>query len=231
MVPSTATQLLITLVLVVPGFVYHGVLIRIGGRTPADADLSSRLMRAIVASTIFALTYLVIAGTQIGDALTRTPEEGLQHLRKYAVASIVGVVIVPVLAAAAMAWALGSERFQEIKHSVLPDRWNRIDTRPSAWDVAFAAAEHPCFVRVQMRDRTWYAGYFGPSSYASSFPDPPSLFLEISYAVDDEGRILEPIEGNAGAVINCSEAVLVELLPSWDKSGTMEESTVTTPTV
>ena len=231
MVPSTATQLLITLVLVVPGFVYHGVLIRIGGRTPADADLSSRLMRAIVASTIFALTYLVIVGTQIEDVLTTTPEEALQHLRRYAIASIVGVVVVPVLAAAGMTWALGSERFQRIKHRLLPDRWNRIDTRPSAWDVAFAAAEDPCFVRVQMKDGTWYAGYFGPDSYASSFPDPPSLFLEISYAVDDEGQILNPIEGNASAVIDCSESVLVEILPSGDESGTMEEPTVTTTNV
>lgn len=214
MVPSTATQLLITLVLIVPGFVYHGVLIRVGGRTPADADLSSRLMRAIVASTIFALIYLVAAGPSVEAALTRTPAEALSHLRPYAISSIVGVVVVPVLAAAVTAWVLGSDRFRKIKYEVLPDRWNRVDPRPSAWDVAFAAAEDPCFVRVQMKDGTWYAGYFGPNSYASSFPDPQSLFLEISYAVDNDGQILGAIEGNPGAIVDCSESVLVELLPN-----------------
>lgn len=36
-----------------------------------------------------------------------------------------------------------------------------------------------------MRDGTWFAGYYGPDSYASSYPDPPNLFVEACFDFDD----------------------------------------------
>lgn len=230
MVPSTATQLLITLVLIVPGFVYLGVLIRLRGRTPADADWSSRLMRAIVASATFAMAYLVTAGPEIGKALSQTPEQALTHLRTYSTWAIVTVIVIPVIAAGSVAAVLDSDRFKALKEKWLPERWNRIDPRPSAWDVAFGDVE-PRFVRIKFKEGGWYAGYLGPNSYASSFPDPRSLFIELGYHVDAAGKIGEPIENTAGTVIDCTEAVLVELLQpppeadtdtDADSSGTMD---------
>ena len=60
-IPSTAQQLLITLLLVIPGFVYQQVRIRFRGRLPADIDLSNRVLRAIATSTVFALMYVAVA--------------------------------------------------------------------------------------------------------------------------------------------------------------------------
>lgn len=219
MIPSSATQLLITLVLIVPGFVFLGVLVRLRGRTPADADLSSRLMRAIVASTIFALAYLAIAGEQIEDLANQKPGEALDHLRPYAILALLVAFVVPTVTAALFYWISTWDWLQDrFKGSKLDQRWNRIDPRPSGWDVAFAEVV-PCFVRVRMKDGTWYAGWFGESSYASSWPDPRSLFVEISFKIDADGEIGAPVQNSTGAVIDCSEAVLVELLlPQPDSS-------------
>jgi len=46
-IPSTPAQLLTTLLLVLPGFVYQEVRIRLRGRAPGEQELTSRLLRAI----------------------------------------------------------------------------------------------------------------------------------------------------------------------------------------
>lgn len=212
MIPSSATQLLITLVLIVPGFVFLGVLVRLRGRTPADADLSSRLMRAIVASTVFALVYLAIAGPQIEALANQNPDEALNHLQKYALLALLAAFVIPAVAAGLYYWISTWGWLQDkFRDSWVDQRWNRIDPRPSGWDVAFADLS-PCFVRVRMNDGGWYAGWFGKASYASSWPDPRSLYVEVSFHVDDNGTLGQAVENSNGAVIDCTDAVLVELL-------------------
>ena len=83
--------------------------------------------------------------------------------------------------------------------------------RPSSWDVAFEGASIG-FVRVRMADGTWVAGYYGPNSYASSHPDARNLFLELAYEVDITGKIGDAITSSAGLVIDCTNALVVELL-------------------
>lgn len=225
MIPSSATQLLITLVLIVPGFVFLGALVRLRGRTPADADLSSRLMRAIVASTLFALAYLAIAGPQIEDLANQKPDEALNHLQKYAILALLAAFAIPTATALLYYWISTWDWLQDkFRDSKLDQRWNRIDPRPSGWDVAFADLG-PCFVRVKMKEGGWFAGWFGKASYASSWPDPQSLYLEVSFHVDQYGTLGKAVENSNGAVIDCTDAVLVELLlpgPDTDESGTME---------
>jgi len=75
--------------------------------------------------------------------------------------------------------------------------WTQYDTRPTAWDVAYG---------------TWFAGYWGEGAWASTFPDPPSLFVDIEYEVGDTGVIGHEVTGSRGSVIDCRDAVLVELL-------------------
>ena len=65
-------------VLIVPGFVYQAVRIRLRGRTPADTELSTRIVHAIVTSTTFALLYLLAFGPQIMDA-ARARGDILEH--------------------------------------------------------------------------------------------------------------------------------------------------------
>lgn len=231
MVPSTTTQVLITLVLVVPGLVFLGVLVRLRGRTPADADLSSRLLRAIMASSAFALLYLILAGPQIETVADQTPLQALEHGRRYAALAMLAVFLIPTVTAVVFYLVGTSDKLERFKQTLvgenLRERLSRTDARPSAWDVAFDGIP-PSFVRVQMKDGSWFGGYMGTSSYASSWPDPRNLYVEINYEMNEMGEFGEPVEGSAGAVIDCSEAVLVELIvppepqPDVAPSGTMK---------
>lgn len=217
MIPSTATQLLATLVLIVPGFVFQGVLIRLRGRTPSDADLPSRIMHAIVASTIFALIYLAAIGPQI-VSLDEAQANALEHLRLHAGLGLGAAFVIPALSALAIHHIRSSPLWQNAAEKLQPSNWSRIDQRPSGWDVAFEATL-PTFVRVQMKDGTWYAGWFAENSYASSWPDPRTLYVEVSFQVDDDGTLKDPVKNSAGAVIDCTDAVLVELLRPADVAG------------
>lgn len=70
-----------------------------------------------------------------------------------------------------------------------------------------------------MKDGTRFAGYFGENSYASSFPDPKSLYLELSYGIDEHGTITGVTEGSRGAVIDCTDAVLIEIVDTPSSDG------------
>ncbi|MBS2936853.1 hypothetical protein KDN32_03735 [Nocardioides sp. J2M5] len=214
-IPSSVTQLLVMLVLVIPGFVYQAVRIRIVGRKPGDTDLPTRILRAIVISTMFALIYLAVLGPEITTA-AQDQAQLAGHPRRFALMSFVAAFVVPTISA--IAFNRGEIDLKVNRKLILhpiktirSEEWTRYDLRPSAWDVAFQGARVG-FVRARMADGTWVAGYYGPNSYASSHPDPQNLFLELAFAVDSTGKIGEPIVGSAGVVIDCRNALVVELL-------------------
>jgi hypothetical protein len=222
-IPSSLTQLLVTLVLVIPGFVYQGVRIRLVGRVPGDTELAGRVLRAIVASTLFALGYLFVLGPELIDT-AQTRQEALDHPRRLALLGFCLAFVIPTLAAIARHVRWSQQLLRHPIRGLRQEDWTRYDPRPSAWDVAFQEAG-PGFVRVRMRDGTWFAGYYGLNSYASSYPDPPNLFVEACFDIDDDGVILEQIINTRGAVIDCSDAVLVELLApaAADEAQSVEE--------
>ncbi|MGB8385573.1 MAG: DUF6338 family protein [Dermatophilaceae bacterium] len=210
MIPSTPAQLLITLVLVLPGFVYQETRIRLRGRAPGEQELTSRLLRAIAWSLGFALGYALLMGPQLGEAI-RDPPTLLADPRRAAVLGLLLGLGVPALVATLPSLIPEGWEWPHRLQALRPSQLTRYDSTPSAWDRAFKDAG-PCFVRVRMKDGTWFAGYYGRLSYASSFPDSRSLFLEASFKVGDDGLICDPVTGTVGAVIDCSEATLVEFL-------------------
>jgi hypothetical protein len=214
-IPSSVTQLLVVLVLVVPGFVYQAVRIRIVGRKPGDTDLPTRILRAIVISTVFALVYVFALGPEI-TTTAQAQAELADHTRRSALLGFVAAFVVPTLTAILLNRSqidlkLNGAFFKHPIKTIRAEEWTRYDPRPSSWDVAFEGASVG-FVRVRMADGTWVAGYYGPNSYASSHPDARNLFLELAYEVDATGKIGDAITSSAGLVIDCTNALVVELL-------------------
>jgi len=218
---------LATLVLVIPGFVFQIVRIRLLGRRPGDNEITTRILTAIAVSTIFALSYIVAVGTTFVDA-DHLQGEALDHPRQYAVLGLLAAFFIPALAACIYAWVAQSVWWTSNRFTLRFGQWTHIDPRPTAWDAVFGNLDE-CFIRVRTRDKTWYAGWFGGRSYASSFPDPQSLFVEVAYKIDENGKLGEPIEGSNGAIIDCTDAVWIELLisPEQTASGTLEGTEVT----
>ncbi len=224
-IPSSITQILATLILVVPGFVFQSVRIRLQGRTPGDTEATTRILGAIVASTMFSLAYLLAIGPKIVNP-TKLHDEVMADPRCYAVLGMIAAVALPAIVAYLASVVSQSAAWEKVRTRVLSERLTLIDPRPSAWDVAFSDRA-PCFIRVRNHDKTWYAGWFGAGSYASSWPDPRTVYVEIAYEIDENGRIGTAIDGSVGAFIDCSAADYFELVAAeQDESGTMETTEV-----
>ena len=210
MLPSTVTQLLLTLTFVVPGFVYQSVRISFRGRLPNDVELSTRLVRAIVTSAIFALLYLALFGEALVDAAS-DEQQLSDSVRKAAVYAFIGGIGFPAFVAAC-GGLVGIPDFQwlAILRSKLPEV-SRYDPTPTAWDKVFQD-RGPTFVRILNSEGRWIAGYFGTGSYASSFPEDHQIYLERTHSIDENGVLGDEIPGTRGCIVNCADLQLLELL-------------------
>lgn len=212
MAPSSATQLLILLVFVVPGFVYQAVRISVRGRLPLDIELSTRIVRAIVSSGIFALAYLMVLGDGLVDA-AHGKGFGFEHPRIGAALALLGGIVIPALLALARvpSWEWIDRLRQNLPQATA------YDATPTAWDKTFQNRE-PCFVRVLNDQGNWVAGYYGALSYATSYPEPHQIFLEQPYRVAGDGTILEPIEGSIGLLVDCTQIQLLQVVKAISES-------------
>lgn len=201
-IPSTTTQLLILLLFVVPGFVYQGVRINIRGRRPADVEFSTRLITAVVTSAVFGLFYLAIAGSLLVEAANG---KGwlVSHPRVGALMALVAMFGVPA--------AIALVDFSETAVWKKLTAGAAYDVTPTAWDKAFQERRE-CYVRILTGNHKWIAGYYGTSSYASSFPEKHEVYLEWGFEIDENGRIGEILPDSLGLVVQCDGAVLIEML-------------------
>jgi hypothetical protein len=219
MLPSTVTQLLITLTFVVPGFVYQSVRITFRGRLPTDVELSTRLVRAIVTSAISALVYLAACGGWILD--TAVDEDALiKDIRWNAAYAFAGGFAIPAAAAAVAGLMRVPDRrpFKTLQSKLaeIP----RYDSTATAWDKVFQNRE-PAFIRILNSEGRWIAGYFGTDSYATSYPEAHEVFLERGHHIDENGVIGDEIAGSQGCIVNCVDLQLLEVLaPATDEEGT-----------
>ncbi len=62
------------------------------------------------------------------------------------------------------------------------------DRPPTAWDWAVNISETR-WVKIRLKDGTWVAGWFGPSSFASIYKNNKDLYLERTWYLDANGDI------------------------------------------
>ena len=206
MTPTSVTQLMLLLLFVVPGFVYQAVRISVRGRLPLDIELSTRIVRAIVSSGIFALLYLIILGQPLIDA-ARGHGFGFDHPRLGALLALVGGVVIPSLLA--LVRVPNWEWIRRLS-AALPEV-TKYDPTPTAWDKVFQNIGE-CFIRVLNKENRWIAGYYGAASYATSFPEPHQLYLEKAFHVSDDGTIGDEIEASQGVLIDCTGIQLLQVV-------------------
>jgi hypothetical protein len=75
---------------------------------------------------------------------------------------------------------------------------------PSAWDHFFDRRES-LFVLVHLTNGQKIGGYYGPSSYATSYPRQGDLYLEATFAVDSKGRFCDHIPLSRGLLLRSSD--------------------------
>jgi hypothetical protein len=94
---------------------------------------------------------------------------------------------------------------------LLPFGWTRLLGRswvrrmvqspyPTAWDWYFLRRQ-PVFMLIHLNDGTLVGGYWGPDSYASSYPEHGDLYLSTVHTIDERGRFGAPIPATGGLLI------------------------------
>ncbi|GAB2969028.1 DUF6338 family protein [Saccharothrix stipae] len=202
--PSTAIQLGMLVVLVLPGITYQFLRERWRGPVPGERDLGERVLRSIAASILLDTLYLVVAGPALAglarDIATRGWSGFVQQARLAGLLGLFLFVAVPALAAGCVTW------WQRRRL-----RGARYRSTPTAWDRMFQN-RGSCFVRVRLGDGAWAGGWYGSRSYATSYPQPAEIFLQTAWVMASDGRFVRPIEGSAGLHLRAVDIEVLELL-------------------
>ncbi|MBF0273925.1 MAG: hypothetical protein HQK84_01700 [Nitrospinae bacterium] len=87
---------------------------------------------------------------------------------------------------------------------------------PTAWDWYFSQKPNS-LLRVHLKDGTDIIGYFGGDSYATSYPNEGSIYLEKVYTIDNDG--LKLIENSNGVLIAKDQYTSIEFYITGESDG------------
>jgi hypothetical protein len=203
----------VILTLVVPGFVYQVSRQAVAGPDPEQREFGTRVLHAIVSTAAFAGVYSLLLGQRI-VAYVRAPDRALNDVQTLGVAFLVLALVVPWVVARLGYWLVSAKWYRTVSAWLLDKTRLRrpYDPTPSAWDWAFGQG-NVGWVRVRFEDGRWLGGYFGSSSFASSFPNPQELFVEEGWVINDDGTFTDVLHAPDGMIIRCHNAVSVDFLP------------------
>jgi len=93
-------------------------------------------------------------------------------------------------------------------------RWERLMNRlqlpyPTAWDYFFDLRK-VVFVLIHLKNGRMIGGYYGPNSYATSFPREGDIYLEAVFHIDKNGRYVDMVKNTAGLLIRHTEYDYIE---------------------
>ncbi|RBY79653.1 DUF6338 family protein [Blastococcus sp. TF02A-26] len=209
--PRSAVQVLIFLLIITPGFVFSAVRARRRGPNPEDKEFSVRLLRSFGVSAALLAVYVLLFGSwgveQVVGA-QRRPATGLvaEHPRLAALLALVLAGVVPALL------AVLDDLRQEGRLDVWKFRFGyrgRYHPIPSAWDFAGPQLADT-FVRVRLEDGAWVGGWFSSDSFLSSYPEPRDLFIQSQWKLDETGAFLHKVAGTRGVYVSCADAAVIE---------------------
>lgn len=128
------------------------------------------------------------------------PENIESHPIVYWGALVIVWLVGPVLLPVVWKWAMGTE--------ILSRYLQQPYVTP--WDYYFDRRQF-AFMLIHLKNRHLVAGYWGPGSYASAYPEQGDLYLSAVYSVDASGKIGLPIPSTQGLLIARDEYTYIEL--------------------
>ena len=210
--PTTWTQVFLTALFVLPGFVYRGVRSRLRGPHPDDRELSVRIFRALGVSIGLGIVYIAVLGGHL-TAPVRDPQLLLAHPRPYALAAGVLIFLLPaVLGVLAHAVYLSGSGIVEHWWTVRRSDLNLYDNTPTAWDFGFRNRDEDQFVRVLTSDNVWIGGLADSRAFATAYPEPRELYLPVAHEMGDDGSFGPQVTNTAGVWISCADVKVVQFL-------------------
>ena len=196
---ESTSALYFILAVLVPGFIYNGVLSHFVPlhQNSEKALILLRLLTATAFNYALCSPLIYLLAT---NALfpSRTLPQG--------VAWFVIIFVVPVLLGILRASIIQGDRGAWF-HRLL--RLRPISPIPTGWDWIFGRTD-PCYVLVTLADGTEIAGYFGQKSMASSDPNRKDLYIEKVYKISSEDGLWTEVEGTLGMHINGAQISYIE---------------------
>lgn len=196
-----------------PGFVYQVSKRAVAGPDPEQREFGAQVLHAIAATVTFGGLYALFLGSTVVEYV-RDPDRALSDVQFLAGAFVLFGLLIPWVAAKVVYWAVSSEWVGVVKGWLLDVFHLRrpYNPVPTAWDWAFKKGEAG-WVRVQLEGGRWYGGYYGGSSYASSYPYPQEIFVEQGWVIESDGTFTNVCHAPGGMVIKCTNAVTVDFIP------------------
>ncbi|WP_181763959.1 DUF6338 family protein [Streptomyces albidus (ex Kaewkla and Franco 2022)] len=212
-VPATITQVVIVLLLVLPGVMYQFVRERARGVTPGHRDLGERILRAVAAGIVLDTLYVAAGGSWLVSFVYDRRRGWLTGMADEPRLAALGALLLLVAFPAGVALLIS-------RLSLRGSGAVRTQT-PTAWDHAFRRRGH-CFVRIRLKSGRWLAGWYGEKAYASSYPEPADLYLQSAWAVSRSGWLERPLERSGGIYIRMDEVECLDFIdvPPASGSGT-----------
>ncbi|MEI2269476.1 DUF6338 family protein [Microbacterium sp. No. 7] len=221
-IPASSFAVAAFVVIALPGFIYAAVSRRFRGEAATDRDVALTVARGAVFAVTMTAFYLAFLGAGLLGSLSAadTPDSFVVNNPKY----LGGVVLILYVAVPAIvslllnwrhvewsnpAWTL---REDGSRKAVLgwvryPRSRHGYSSMPSAWDHA-ASENHGAWVRVRRSNGEWVGGWYTAGSFATTYPEPRSIYIARQYVLKDDGTIVKP-EPNTGVFLSIGDDDMV----------------------
>lgn len=226
--PTTAFGVAAIIVLLVPGLAYSLVRRALKGFQYDDLTIDARVAQALVVSILLDAVYLLFASPWMGELIeVKADQVFIKSPFWVGIAVVFGAFIVPWLLAFLFNCPYRVRRQDQKKPPANESRLHKIGRAlggkfpfrvertsyyasvPTAWDWV-ATQPQGRMIRVTLPDGRRVGGFYGPGSYASTYPEPRDIFISHQYQMDSDGSLSEPAEGAAGMWLRISDEHIVE---------------------
>jgi hypothetical protein len=212
---AVATFVMIAL----PGLVYVTVRRWARGEESEDRDFGLSVARGAVFSVSLTGAYMLAFGDTLGRGLAAGVDADtlvVSDARSVAITILVLYVAVPGLVAIALnhrhlTWQpVGRApwlRYLRSRHGYT--------STPSAWDHA-ARMHQSSWVKVRKPDGTWIGGWYTRGSFASSYPEPRTVYIDQQFEIDGQGNFGAAVVGAGVYVTITDDDIVIWVRPEPD---------------
>ena len=214
--PESVPALLLFFTLVVPGVVFSWVRGWTVGPQGPRQDEASRVLDALVAGTLFAVTYggvfLLIAGGT-GEQAFALLEDLWRSWPGWGVVAVYAGLLLLVPAVLAFSLSAKFAKIPTVEGGEVVTKWRRINryrSIPRGWEKAAFGAYSPRLVRVRVDSGEWFGGWYDSNSLMSTYPHERDLFIEYQWKMGPNGEFVEAMIGSLGVWVPITDRCVVE---------------------
>lgn len=206
-VPEGSFAVAAFVVIALPGLVYAAIRRWLRGEAAGDRDLGLSIARGAVFAVALTAIYLAAFGAQISEGLSvaaGTDTLSILDPSRVGLTVLVLYIVVPAIVSLLiqvrhLGWRppVWSTKIPAWIRAVL--RWVRVpqsrhgySSTPSAWDHALPNSAGS-WVKVKRGNGEWVGGWYTKGSFATTYPEPRSLYIDEQYEMSEDGVLGDQI--------------------------------------